>query len=285
MASSVGRSLAQAVAGRVSAGVRPMDGQEGRLLNIPTSDIEPDPNQPRKDLGELDGLTASIEAHGIQSPIVVSPTHASRFMVIAGHRRHAAATLLGLAIVPAIVRTVEDHVRLELQLIENVQRKDFNALEEARAYQRLMDEFGLSQGDVAKRVGKARKTINEALRALQLPEEMQAEYQGSADVQKSVSAALLVHIARLPKGEREAVWKQARDGKLTVAAARKQQSKKAAQPEASPRARDRRSASFPEQGLKVTLTVERLPDTDDPAAEISLDELVAVTRALLKGLK
>lgn len=143
---------------------------------LPLERIVADPKQPRKhfDPHSLEELTSSIKEHGILQPLVVTPAGSDgKHMLIAGERRLRAATLLGLKKVPVIVREVKEQERLELAIIENVQRADLNAMEEAAAYQRLMHEFNLTQDEVAKRVGKSRPAIANMLRLLELPAEVQ----------------------------------------------------------------------------------------------------------------
>lgn len=132
--------------------------------------IDPNPAQPRQHFGhaELEDLIASIKTHGILQPLIVSPS-GSRYQLVAGERRLRAAKVAGLVTVPAIVRTVADQGRLELALIENIQRQDLNPLEEAAGYQQLHDEFGLTQEEVAKRVGKSRAQVANTMRLLTLP--------------------------------------------------------------------------------------------------------------------
>lgn len=143
---------------------------------LPLDAIVPDPNQPRKyfDSHSLEELSASIKEHGILQPLVVMPADAEgKHTLIAGERRLRAATLLGMKKVPVLVRDVKDHERLALAIVENVQRADLNPIEEAAAYSRLMHEFNLTQDEVAKEVGKSRPAIANALRLLELPEEVQ----------------------------------------------------------------------------------------------------------------
>lgn len=146
-----------------------------RVLQIARVAIDPNPHQPRQHFGhdELEDLISSIKAHGIVQPLIVSPGSGGRYVLIAGERRWRAAEVAGLITVPAIVRSATDQERLELALIENIQRQDLNALEEATGYQRLHDEFGLTQEEVAKRVGKSRAQIANTMRLLALPREIQ----------------------------------------------------------------------------------------------------------------
>lgn len=138
--------------------------------------IDPNNYQPRKyfDNDELDALAASIKEHGILQPPVVTELPNGRYELIAGERRLQASKLAGLQEIPVIVRpSMKNQVRLELALIENVQRHDLNVIEEARAYQLLMDEFSLTQEEVAKRIGKSRSVVANAMRLLDLPVEIQ----------------------------------------------------------------------------------------------------------------
>ena len=132
--------------------------------------VDPSPYQPRTRFREeaLDELARSIQASGIIQPIVVR-TVRSRFELIAGERRWRAAQRAGLRRVPAIVRQVTDELALEMTLVENIQREDLNAIEAARAFERLMDEFQLTQESVAERTGKDRATVANAIRLLKLP--------------------------------------------------------------------------------------------------------------------
>jgi len=136
--------------------------------------IEPSPYQPRTKFHEqaLDELARSIKASGIIQPLVVRPI-GSRFQLIAGERRWRAAQRAGLNKVSAIVRQVPDELALEMTLVENIQREDLNAMEAARAFERLMDEFHLTQEAVAERTGKDRATVANATRLLKLEKQIQ----------------------------------------------------------------------------------------------------------------
>jgi ParB family chromosome partitioning protein len=136
--------------------------------------IDPSPYQPRTRFREetLEELARSIQSNGIIQPVVVRPL-GKRFQLIAGERRWRAAQRAGLTKLPAIVRHVPDELALELTLIENIQREDLNPVEEARAFDRLMKEFDLTQEQVAERTGKDRTTVTNALRLLQLDPTLQ----------------------------------------------------------------------------------------------------------------
>lgn len=144
---------------------------EAVLRQIPVSQIEPNVHQPRAHFDEesLTSLTASVRELGVLQPILVRPVDDDRFQLIAGERRWRAAKRAGLPVLPALVRTVADAGVLEQALVENLHREDLNPLEEAAAYQQLIEDFGLTHDDVARRVGKSRSGISNTLRLFQLP--------------------------------------------------------------------------------------------------------------------
>lgn len=146
-----------------------------KIVEIPIAMIEANPEQPRKIFRdeELDELKSSIAEYGVLQPLIVKKTEGRRFFLIAGERRLRAATLAGLKTVPAIVKSFDERETALVALVENVQREDLNFLEEARAYKKLMEDFGLTQGEIAKRVGKQQSTISNKIRILGLPEEIQ----------------------------------------------------------------------------------------------------------------
>jgi ParB family chromosome partitioning protein len=138
------------------------------LLQIPVAALEPNPHQPRTQLAEsgLAELADSIREHGVIQPLVVTQTADGAYQLIAGERRWRAAQLAGLETVPVIVKEAVPQEMLELALVENVQRADLNPLEEALAYRHLVEDFGLSQSEVARRVGKSRPAVNNVMRLL-----------------------------------------------------------------------------------------------------------------------
>ena len=142
---------------------------------LPLHKIEPNPNQPRKVFDEeaLEDLAESIREHGLIQPIAVRPEENGYYRIIAGERRWRAARMAGLAEVPVLILNADDKAVMELAMIENLQRKDLNPIEEARGYQTLMDEYGLTQEEAAERVGKSRPAVANALRLLLLPRELQ----------------------------------------------------------------------------------------------------------------
>lgn len=148
------------------------DSQVSDLRHIKVAEIAPDPNQPRRHFDELSlsELSESIKEHGVLQPIVVTP-HKGGYSIVAGERRWRAASMAGIDKIPALVRTLTDQHRLELSLIENLQRRDLNILETATAYLKLRDQFNLTLEQIGKSVGgKSISTISNTLRLLRLPD-------------------------------------------------------------------------------------------------------------------
>jgi ParB family chromosome partitioning protein len=150
--------------------------ESDELREIDINRILPNAQQPRKNFDEdgLNELADSIRAHGVIQPIVVQPLPDSFFQIIAGERRWRASQRAGLLRMPAVIREVGTESSLEIALIENLQREDLNPIEEAQAFEKLIVDLGLTQEEVAKRVGKSRATITNTLRLLRLPPEVQA---------------------------------------------------------------------------------------------------------------
>ena len=146
------------------------------IQSLPIDQLKPNRFQPRTQFDDeaIEELAASIKTQGIVQPLVVSLDEDGSYVIVAGERRWRASRRAGLETVPVVVRQVaDDREMLELALVENLQRSDLNVLEEAEAYLSLQEKFGLSQEDIATRVGKARTTVTNALRLLRLPEEVQ----------------------------------------------------------------------------------------------------------------
>jgi ParB family transcriptional regulator, chromosome partitioning protein len=183
---------AQAVAGRTA--------ETGGVLLVPTAAVRPNPRQPRThfDDAALDALATSIREHGILQPLIVTadPQQPDRYWLVAGERRLRAAERAGIDRVPVLVREAGAQQRLELALIENLQRADLNPLEEAAAYQSLLEEFGLTQAEVAERVGKSRPAVANAVRLLALPAAAQ-----HALVEGAVSAGHARALLALPEAQ------------------------------------------------------------------------------------
>jgi len=161
--------------GRGLATLIPQRAHEGGSTEIPIGRVSPNPRQPRQriDEAELEALAASIREHGVLQPILVTET-LDGYQLVAGERRFQASRLAGLERIPAIVRQLADREQLEVALVENLQRQDLGPMEEAHAFRALIEEFGMSQEDVAVRVGRARSTIANTLRLLDLDPRLQA---------------------------------------------------------------------------------------------------------------
>ena len=197
----LGRGIGALIPGAPTTGERPVDVffpssvEGGDLVSIPgatlvavsPSSIRPNPKQPRKDFHqeELDELIHSVREFGVLQPIVVRPLAEAEGLVayelIMGERRLRAATAAGLDTIPAVVRDTEDDAMLRDALLENLHRANLNALEEASAYQQLLSDFGITQDELATKLGRSRPQVTNTLRLLRLP----------ADVQKKVAAGVL----------------------------------------------------------------------------------------------
>jgi ParB family chromosome partitioning protein len=168
---------------------RPGGAPIGRL--IPIEDLEPNPGQPRQEIGDLTELVASIRENGILEPVLVRPA-GGRFQIIAGERRYRAAVEIGLADVPCIVRDATDAEVMELALVENLQRKDLNAYEEADGLKALAETFGYTHEKMAKKLGKSRTSITETLSIAAIPGNVR-ELCRRADIH---SKSLLLQVVR-----------------------------------------------------------------------------------------
>ena len=162
----------------------------GRLLDIDR--IEPNPHQPRKNFGDLSEMVASIKEKGVLEPILVRAVDGGRFEIIAGERRYQASKIAGLRHVPAIEVDVDNRGMLEISLIENLQRKDLTPFEEAAAIQRLCDQFRYTHEEIARKLGKSRTVITEALSLNRMPESVQERCR-QADIE---SKSMLLQIVR-----------------------------------------------------------------------------------------
>ena len=185
--SGLGRGLGALIPADVVAGTSPRPG----VQEVPISKIEPNPYQPRNHFDEesLAGLTASIRELGVLQPILVRELTPDRYALIAGERRWRAAKRAGLQHIPIIVRDVSDELTLQTALVENLHRDDLNPLEEAAAYQQLIEDFNMTQEAVAHRVGKSRSAVANLLRLFQLPPQVQrlvADGQVSAGHAKAI---------------------------------------------------------------------------------------------------
>lgn len=178
--SSLGTGLSSLIPSKINknenliSAAQTFHGQD-EVIKIPINNIVPNPNQPRYyfDESNLKDLSESIKEHGVIQPIIVTKIEENKFELIAGERRLQASKLVGLREIPAIVRVATHQEKLELALVENIQRHDLNAIEEARAYKKLQNEFNLSQDDISKKTGKNRSTVANTMRLLELPIEIQ----------------------------------------------------------------------------------------------------------------
>lgn len=145
----------------------------GSVVSVRLTDIEPNRNQPRKNFDEeaLQELADSIARHGLIQPIVVRPEANGSYRIIAGERRWRACRMAGLSEVPVAIKEIDDKALMEMALIENLQREDLNAIEEAKGYKTLMDTYGLTQAEVSESVGKSRSAVANTLRLLNLNEQ------------------------------------------------------------------------------------------------------------------
>lgn len=148
--------------------------EESNSIELQIRDIHPNQYQPRKEFSQekLQELAQSIEEHGVIQPILVSPLEGG-YQIIVGERRWRAANMCGLDTIPAMIKDFTEQEIMEIALIENLQREDLNSIEEANAYRQLMDEFSLTQDEVAQRLGKSRSLIANTLRLLNLPQDTQ----------------------------------------------------------------------------------------------------------------
>ena len=186
--------------------------EKNKILWLAPEKIKANKSQPRKSFNEarLSELADSIKQYGIIQPLVVCPS-ADGYELIAGERRLRAAKMIGLKEVPAIVREAKEQEKLEVALIENIQRQDLNPIETALAYRKLLDEFNLTKEDLAKRVGKSRPVVSNALRLLNLPGKIQ-----DAVVKGAINEGHAIVIAGLDSEDKQmALFKKVTGGGLT----------------------------------------------------------------------
>lgn len=189
------------------------------VQELPLAAIVPNAFQPRTEFepGALDDLAASVAVHGVLQPVMVRPAGPNRYELVAGERRFRAAEQAGLTRIPAVVRAMTDEESLTVALIENIQREDLNPVEAARGYRQLLDQFHLTQTELARQLGKAQPTIANALSLLRLPD----------DILHSIASGQLtaehgkVLLSVADADRRAAVWRQAVDRQLSVAETRR----------------------------------------------------------------
>ncbi len=168
------------------------DTKDSGSIMLRISEIEPNKDQPRKHFDEdaLMELADSIRQHGVIQPLLVRPLDNGSYQLVAGERRWRASRMAGLLEVPVVIKDLSDHEAMEIALIENLQRKDLNAIEEALGYEQLMEQYGMTQEKVAERVGKSRPAVANALRLLNLPSPVMDMIK-SGDVSAGHARALL----------------------------------------------------------------------------------------------
>jgi ParB family chromosome partitioning protein len=203
------------------------------MMEVPLARIAPNPWQPRSSIEEetLEELKESIRKRGILLPLIVTEVEPGSYQLIAGERRYRAAKALGLPSVPVVVKKVDEKDKLEVALIENIQRQNLNPIDEARAYATLKERFGLSQEEIASRVGKKRSTVANSARLLTLPKEMQSALAKGIITQGH--AKLLLSAGG---GKQKKLFRDLVKYELTVSATE----------EALKKAKDGRKAAFPD---------------------------------------
>jgi ParB family chromosome partitioning protein len=192
----------------------------GRM--VPIDSLDPNPDQPRQVMGDLSELMASISEKGIIEPLVVRQRAGGRYQIVAGERRYQAAVQVGLRELPVVIRDVDDTEIIEVALIENLQRKDLGAFEEAEAMSSLADRCGYTHEDLAKRLGKSRTAVTEALTLATMPDEVRNLCR-LADIS---SKSLLLQVVRQQTPEKmialvEQLTRESRAGGVTREQARK----------------------------------------------------------------
>ncbi len=232
------------------------DKKESKLRDIKIDDIFPDEDQPRRDFKQeqLDALADSIREHGVLQPIVVTK-EGDKYKIVAGERRWRASKIAGLEKIPAIVRTLDAQKRLEISLIENVQREDLNAIETATAYAKLKTQFNLSSAEVAKRVGKSEPAVINTMRLLTLPDEAKhamVEHKLSEGQMRPLITATPEQIAAVLPRIIDENWSARKVEQYMVELKAREKAKKGAQPRPETASGEARAKNISEHlGVKV----------------------------------
>ena len=234
------------------------------VMNLPIGKIVANAYQPRTAFDEaaLSELTESVLIHGVLQPVMVRPRGGGRYELVAGERRFRAAQQAGLTQIPAVVRTMTDEESLTVALIENIQREDLNAMEAARGYRQLLDQFGLTQTELARQIGKSQSTVAYALSLLRLPPEMQ-ESISRGEISMDHGKVLL-SVASLEL--RASLFSEMVSEGLSVAASR------------------RRAAQAPAAPTRPTKTASDTVEDSGPGGDINLKAIEDRLRSAL-GLK
>jgi ParB family transcriptional regulator, chromosome partitioning protein len=245
---------------------------------LPVAFLKPGKFQPRKNFADdaLADLAASVREKGVLTPILVRPLGADSYEIVAGERRWRAAQMAKLHDVPVVVRELADAEALEIAIIENVQRADLNVIEEAAAYQELIDRFGRTQEQVAQEVGKSRPHIANTIRLLRLPESVKALVQ-----EGKLTAGHARTLLSAPDPE-AAAW-DILSGKMTVRQAEQRSPKKAkpgGKPARDPNITDLETSISNQLGLKVQITHKGDKGGDVRISYASLEQLDEITRRL-----
>ncbi|MFH0819935.1 MAG: ParB/RepB/Spo0J family partition protein [bacterium] len=186
-----------------------------RILEVPINIIKANPWQPRQGLNDSDEdlaeLVHSIKVHGILQPLIVTATSGGNYELIAGERRLRAARLAGLKLAPIIIRNAQNQEKIELSLIENIQRKELNSIEQAIAFRRLADEFDLTHEEISKKIGKSRSVVTNMIRLLSLPDNIQ-----QALLDGRITSAHAKLLVTLKPEEQENLFKKILKEKITT---------------------------------------------------------------------
>lgn len=192
-----------------------LDAEPG-VMDVPVDRIRPNPRQPRVQMDEaaLAALEASVREHGVLQPVLVRPSReqAGAYELVAGERRWRAAVAAGLRTVPAVVRPLDDRSALEAAIVENLQREDLNPVERASAYRQLLEEFGMTQEQLAKRIGRSQPSVANTLRLLSLPAEILASLQAGRITEGHARALLAIE----GTGTMIEAWRQVETRGLSV---------------------------------------------------------------------
>jgi len=274
----LGRGLGSLIPPKVDHSIlsknSPVASHGEQIVNISVDSIVANPHQPRSTIEHagLEELMSSIKEHGILQPLIVVSLGGGSYQLIAGERRWRSSQYLGLKTVPVIVREFEEQQKLEVALVENIQRRDLNAIEEAIAYQRLIDEFNITQEEVAKKVGKSRAAIANTLRLLSLPAEIQ-----KALVNGAINYSAARVIAGLPAEKQLEFFKKVLKQDLSVRAV-EQHAKNISVKNHVRKSKDPNMGALEEQlqrALSTKVSIQKTGETGKIVIEFYSDEELA----------